>query len=149
LRTANARSAAASKAADRPVYLHLRGLAQLGRQQHKDTPAGSNAETTYTAQFTKTPRWYAVTFKNYDGAILREQLYIRTTKDTVTAAAPTGAKPDTAAYTFSFSGWSPSIADKVTGSATYTRQFTAANRTYSVTVNCKYADGTTAAPSPT
>ena len=78
---------------------------------------------TYTAQFDSTPKNCTITWLNDDGTL------IGTTSvaygETPTHANPT--KPDTAQYTYTFSGWTPEIV-AVTGEATYTA-------TYSSTVN--------------
>ncbi len=53
-----------------------------------------------------------------------------------------------AQYTYTFTGWSPEIAD-VTADATYTAQYSKTVNKYGLTINYVYADGTTAAPTYT
>ncbi len=74
----------------------------------------------YYAAFTKTTNKYTVTFVDEDGTtILKDETaydYGTKAADIVKPADPT--KPEDANYTYSFAGWTPTIAD-VTGDATY------------------------------
>ncbi len=64
---------------------------------------------------------YTIKFNNYNGTQLQSSQVNYGATPTYTGATPT--KPSTAAYTYTFNGWSPAIAT-VTGNATYTAQFT-------------------------
>ncbi len=88
------------------------------------------ADTTLTAVFEKLT--YTITFKNEDGTILQASSVAYGDTPKYTGATPT--KASTAEYSYSFSGWSPSIAS-VTGAVTYTAQFTATIRSYIITAN--------------
>lgn len=88
------------------------------------------ADTTLTAVFEKLT--YTITFKNEDGTILQASSVAYGDTPKYTGVTPT--KASTVEYSYSFSGWSPSIA-AVTGAATYTAQFTATKRRYAITVS--------------
>lgn len=88
------------------------------------TTVTSNA--TYTAQFSKTLRNYTVTW-NIDGISSTE-----TYAYGVTPTPDNPVKESDAQYDYTFTGWSPSITT-VTGDKTYTAQFEATPRTYTVT----------------
>ena len=89
-------------------------------------------DVTYTAVYSQTVRQYTVTWKNWDGTVLKTEKYdYGQTPDYGTeSTAPTKASTDEFEYTFS--GWAPEIVS-VTGDAEYTAQFTEATRVYTIT----------------
>lgn len=91
---------------------------------------------TYTAYFEKTK--VTATFKNHDGTTLQTVEVNSGSTPSYTGSTPT--KASTAEYSYTFSGWSPSLGN-ITANTTYTAQFTATKRKY--TLNFKNADGST------
>nr|MCR5339502.1 InlB B-repeat-containing protein [Lachnospiraceae bacterium] len=89
-------------------------------------------DATYKATFTSVKNKYNITWKNEDG------ITIKTDSVEYGTAAGNLSKPDaptkaaTAEYTYSFAGWSPSLAN-VTGEATYTATFTGVKNKYDIT----------------
>lgn len=77
------------------------------------------ADQDYYAQFNDIS--YTIRFLNYDGSVLQSDTYTYGQTPSYTGSTPT--KPDTSDYTYTFSGWSPSIST-VTGNQDYTAQFT-------------------------
>ena len=82
---------------------------------------------TYTAQFTSTVRNYTVTW-NVNGTTTTET-YAYGAMPSYKDGTPT--KASTAQYSYTFSGWSPTIST-VTGNQTYTAQFTQVLRKYTI-----------------
>ncbi len=72
---------------------------------------------------------YTITFKNYDNSTLSQQTWIEGSVPTYSGSTPT--KPADAQYTYTFSGWSPTIV-AVTGAATYKAQFTSTLNKYAI-----------------
>ena len=93
------------------------------------TIATVTGEATYTAEFTHTVRKYQIKFVNYNGTELQSSEVAYGTKPTYNGSTPT--KPADSNYTYSFSGWSPTITT-VTGAQTYTAQFSATAKPTSV-----------------
>lgn len=85
---------------------------------------------TYTATFEKIK--VTATFKNHDGTVLQSVSVDYGNTPSYTGSTPT--KSSTVEYTYTFSGWSPSLG-AITSATTYTAQFTATKRKYAVTVN--------------
>lgn len=98
----------------------------------------------YTATFEKIK--YDVVFKNHDGTILQSSQVEHGSTPSYTGTTPT--KPSTAEYSYSFSGWSPSIG-AVTSATTYTAQFTATVRKYTVSTAVSPSEGGTVAGADT
>ncbi|MBO6307224.1 MAG: hypothetical protein J6M55_06935, partial [Paludibacteraceae bacterium] len=90
----------------------------------------------YTATFTATKNSYTITWKNEDGSVIASE----TLEYGATPAHADIIKENTPEYTYTFAGWTPTIAE-VTGDATYTASFTATKNKYLVTF--KDEDGTT------
>ena len=102
-----------------------------------DLPAATKDET-YTATYSETLRSYTITWKDGDNKTLKSESVAYGTTPSYTGATPT--KTEDNGYTYEFNGtWSPSVAS-VTGNATYTAQFTAVPRIYTIT--WKNDDGT-------
>ncbi len=84
----------------------------------------------YKALFTPTLRTYTITFKNYDGSVLGSPVIVNyNVLPTYTGDTP--QKPSDAQYTYSFSGWSPTVVAAVSD-AVYTAQFSTANVPYAI-----------------
>lgn len=75
---------------------------------------------------------YTITFNNYDGDEL--QSGVQRKGSTPIYAAATPEKPQDDRYTYAFNEWSPALAT-VTAAVTYTATFTAAPRTFDITLN--------------
>ena len=90
---------------------------------------------TYTAVFDSSLREYSVTFKN-GTTILQTGDVAYGTKPSYTGETPTKSATDK--YTYTFKGWSPSLAS-VTGVSTYTAVFDSTLRKYTIT----FKNGTT------
>ena len=88
------------------------------------TIVAATADADYTAQFTATakPKYYTIRFLNYDGTELQSSQVLEGDMPIYNGATPT--KPEDEDYTYSFSGWSPTIV-AATADADYTAQFTA------------------------
>lgn len=74
----------------------------------------------YTATFKETTRKYTVTWKNFDGSVLRTDTCAYNTRVTYSGTTPT--RNDDEQYKYTFSGWSPSIS-KITSDTTYVAQY--------------------------
>ena len=85
---------------------------------------------TYTATFEKIK--VTATFKNHDGTVLQTLSVDYGSTPSYSGGAP--SKSSTAEYDYTFSGWSPSLS-AITSDATYTAQFTATKRKYTLTVS--------------
>lgn len=94
-------------------------------------------DVTYTAKFSRELNKYTVTWKNYDGTVLKTEEVEYGKTPEYSGEKPT--KPEDEQYAYTFSGWTPELAP-VTGAAEYTAQFSQTVRTYTVT--WKNADGT-------
>ena len=92
--------------------------------------AAVTGDVTYTAVFEQTVNEYTVTWKNYDGTVLKTEQVEYGATPKYTDANPT--KEGDAQYTYTFTGWTPEIA-AVTGNAEYTALFTETVNVYTVT----------------
>ena len=97
--------------------------------------ASVTGAATYTAVFDSTLRNYTIAFKN-GTTTLQTGNVAYGTKPSYTGNAPTKASTDK--YTYTFKGWSPTIAS-VTGAATYSAVFDSTLRKYTIT----FKNGTT------
>ena len=95
-------------------------------------------DVVYIAQYSTTINKYTVTWKDYDGTVLEldESVEYGTTPS-FDGENPTREKD--AQYTYSFSGWNPTV-DSVTGNVVYTAQYATTINKYTVT--WKNYDGT-------
>lgn len=75
---------------------------------------------------------YTVTWKNHDGTVLETDTGVAN-GSTPTYNGSTPTKASTAQYSYKFSGWSPTVG-AISGNTTYTAQFTATLRSYTITV---------------
>ncbi len=87
-------------------------------------------DSTYTAVFEETTRTYTVTWKDEDGTVLDTDQAAYGSRPSYTGQTP--SKAGNAQYTYTFSGWSPEIAE-VTGDVTYTATYSSAVNRYTVT----------------
>jgi hypothetical protein len=86
---------------------------------------------------------YTVTWKNYDGSVLKTDTgVVHGTTPTYNGATP--QKPEDENFTYTFNGWSPAL-EAVTGDAEYTAQFTAVSKrvdpAYTVTIPAAVTEG--------
>lgn len=106
------------------------------------SPALENvtSNATYTATYAPTLRTYTITFVDDDGTttIKSESYGFGTAAEFIAPANPT--KAPTKQYTYTFAGWSPTVAE-VTGDATYTATYNSTVNQYTVTFVDE--DGTT------
>ena len=103
------------------------------------TPAVTAVEgaQVYTATFSATVNEYQIVFKNEDGTELQKSNVAYGETPAYNGAIPT--KAATAQYTYTFSGWTPSIT-AVEGTQVYTATFNATVNEYQITF--KNEDGT-------
>ncbi|MBE7083555.1 MAG: hypothetical protein E7373_03000 [Clostridiales bacterium] len=92
---------------------------------------------TYTARYSNTINKYTITWKNYDGTILKTDSVAYGSKPNYTGTTPT--KQGDVQYGYIFDGWSPSVVN-VTGEAEYIATFSQTTQKYTVT--WKNYDGT-------
>ena len=84
-------------------------------------------DATYAAQFDSSERSYTITWLNDDDSVIDTT----TVEYGVVPTHANAAKAATAEYTYTFAGWTPSVA-AVTGDATYKATFTPVTRSYTV-----------------
>ena len=86
-------------------------------------------DAVYYASFQHSTNKYLITWKNYDGSVLKEE---EVEYGSVPAYDGTPEKPADEQYTYSFAGWDITPVS-VTGPATYTATYSSEIRSYSVT----------------
>ena len=110
--------------------------AKTGEEHYYYHFAGWSPEVTavtgdvaYTAVFTRLPKQYEITFRNYNNRVLLSTSVAYGTMPTYTGDTPTRAR--TAQYTYIFAGWSPELTE-VAGDATYTAVYESVLNQYTV-----------------
>ena len=110
--------------------------AKTGEEHYYYHFAGWSPEVTavtgdvaYTAVFTRLPKQYEITFRNYNNRVLLSTSVAYGTMPTYTGETPTRAR--TAQYTYIFAGWSPELTE-VAGDATYTAVYESVLNQYTV-----------------
>ena len=109
-------------------------------QWSPNDPAPVTGDQTYTATWLpEPPATYTITFKNYDGTVLKKKsdaladavfvVEAETMPSDADVADPT--KAATSEYSYTFSGWKPAIAP-ASSNATYVAQFVEEPRQYEV-----------------
>ena len=95
------------------------------------SPALQNVtrEQTYKATYSDNTNSYTIQFVNYDGKVLQSSAVEYGQVPSYSGETP--VQDATAQFTFTFNGWSPEVAE-VTGSATYTAQYTSSVNSYTV-----------------
>ena len=101
------------------------------------TVEAATSDKEYVATYVEKINAYTVTWKNYDGTILKTDTYNYGEMPTYSGNEP--VKDANAQYVYTFSNWEPAI-KSVTGDITYTAKFKQEIRNYTVT--WKNYDGT-------
>ena len=104
-------------------------------------------DTTYTAQYTAVAKTYTVTWKDYNGTVLKTDAGV--TVGTIPAYTGTPTRAADTTNTYTFSGWNDGAASYAVGTAlpalvadtTYTAYYSASVRNYTIT--WKDGDGNT------
>jgi uncharacterized repeat protein (TIGR02543 family) len=92
--------------------------------------ADVTGDETYTATYSSSVNEYTITFVNEDGTVLQSGKVAY--GDTPVFTGTTPDKKADAQYTYTFSGWTPEIAD-VTGDETYTATYSSSVNEYTIT----------------
>ncbi|MFA6829148.1 MAG: leucine-rich repeat domain-containing protein [Bacilli bacterium] len=95
------------------------------------------ADTAFTAQYSNSLNTYTVSFVNYDFSVLQSDTYEYGVLPLYAGETP--VKDDDEQYEYTFSGWSPMIAE-VTGNATYVAQYSSETKQYKVTFVNTYGE---------
>ncbi len=99
----------------------------------------SNAYGNVTLVAKWTPKTYKITWVNWDGSVLETDEAVEyNTMPEYNGAIP--SRNATVQYTYEFKGWTPEIS-VVTGNATYTAEYTATEKTFTVKFNYTTAEG--------
>ena len=88
-------------------------------------------DITYVARYTETVNNYTVTWENYDGTELEQDVEVPY-GTTPSYGGATPERPATAQYTYIFDTWTPAVSP-VTGDITYTATYTETVNNYTVT----------------
>ena len=87
---------------------------------------------TYSAVINQDLNKYDISFKDYDGSILKDVVQYDYGTSSTSIVKPTSpTRQETAKYTYTFKGWSPTIAD-VTGNAVYIAEYDSTIRGYQI-----------------
>ncbi len=103
----------------------------------KPVPATCNGNAVYTAEYDQEYIDYTVTFKNYDGSIIRQNVYNYGDKIAV-PSNPSRASDNE--FTYTFTGWDKQVPSNCTGNMEFTAQYESKQIDY--TVKFKDYDGT-------
>jgi uncharacterized repeat protein (TIGR02543 family) len=105
------------------------------------TPSISSVTTniTHTAQYSESTNGYTITWQNHEGTVLETDTDVPY-GTTPTYDGVTPVRTGSAQFTYSFTGWSPTVTS-VTSNATYTAQFSSTTNSYTIT--WQNYDGTT------
>jgi hypothetical protein len=99
-------------------------------QWSPNDPAPVTGDQTYTATWLpEPPETYTITFKNYDGSQLQQKVV--NADETPEYTGEEFSKPETDEYSYTFSGWKPTIV-AASSNATYVAQFVEEPRQYEV-----------------
>ena len=98
----------------------------------------TNAQVTYTAQFSESTRNYTIQWVNYDGTILKEE---QVAYGSTPTAPVTPTRPNDDYFTYNFANWSPAIAS-VAGNQTYTATYNYAQKVNKYTATFKNGNET-------
>lgn len=119
------------------LYIQAESYA-ITTAQYTYTPSNFNITRTeaneggsVTVSQTRTLNSYTITWKNHDGTTLKTDTVNYGDTPSYTGSTPTKSQDNI--YTYSFSGWSPSVST-VTGNATYTAQYSSSYRNYTTHV---------------
>ncbi len=95
-----------------------------------DIVTADGGAASYSDYTTSCGQTYTITWKNYDGTVLKTDNVLENTMPKYTGENPT--KASTAQYTYTFNGWTPEIV-AATKDATYTATYTETLRNYTIT----------------
>lgn len=89
-----------------------------------DVSTTAMSDATYMATYTATaiPKEYTITFQDWDGSIIAQDVY-EEGSTIVIPADPT--RPADDSFTYEFAGWSPNVSTTATADATYMATYTA------------------------
>ena len=109
----------------------------LDEELNEAVPEGEYSITDNVSFYAKyTPDTYTVTWENWNHEKIKDESNVRygTTASAVEALAPTTdpTRPSDNRYDYNFTGWSPAYSE-VTGNQTYTAQYEAVEKVYTVT----------------
>ncbi len=128
-----------TKEGDAQYSYTFSGWKAVAEDGTKTDIAEVTGDVTYVAQFDQDVNKYTITWVNADGTELESDELEYGETPSYTGATPT--KASDANFSYTFSGWSPDLAE-VTGNASYTAQFTRASLyTYKVTFDANGGTG--------